>query len=291
VPQRSRIDVYRYQDYRALLADYYAERKAHGRGFSYRAFSRRAGLSSPNHLKRVIEGERNLSPEMAQRFAEACGLTGKEAQYFCELVEFNQARTTAEKQARYEALASHRGYRRAQKLDVAQASYHAHWYVPAIRELAGSRDFRADARSIAARLLPAISVEQAEHALSVLTELGMLVKTVDGRLVQAQAVVSTGAETSGVHIVAYHANMMQRAIASIDLVPKPARDISSLTMRVSSRGFSRIKQRVQEFRRELVGLESADALEPAGSAGDEIVVQLNFQLFPLTRLPSEAGEI
>jgi uncharacterized protein (TIGR02147 family) len=289
VTQRARLDVYRYLDYRVLLADYYAERKTHGRGFSYRAFSRKAGLSSPNHLKRVIEGERNLSPEMAQRFAEACGLAGKEAQYFCELVEFNQARTSAEKQARYEALASHRGYRRAQKLDVAQAAYHSHWYVPAIRELAGSRTFRADPSWIAEQLLPAISVEQAEHAVSVLTELGLLVKTVDGRLVQAQSVVSTGAETSGVHIVAYHKQMMQRAISSIDLVPKPARDISSLTLRVSSRGLARIKQRIQEFRRELVGLESADALEIAGAESDEVVVQLNLQLFPLTRLPSEAG--
>src|SRR5205085_2392007 len=137
------------------------------------------------------------------RFADACGLAGKEAQYFCELVEFNQARTSAEKQARYEALASHRGYRRAQKLDVAQASYHSQWYVPAIRELAGSRGFRAEPSWIAAQLLPEITVEQAEHALSVLLELGLLVKTVDRRLVQAQSVVSTGAETSGVHIVAY----------------------------------------------------------------------------------------
>jgi uncharacterized protein (TIGR02147 family) len=289
VTQRPRLDVYRYLDYRVLLADYYAERKENGRGFSYRAFSRKAGLSSPNHLKRVIEGERNLSPEMAQRFAEACGLSGKEAQYFCELVEFNQARTSSEKQARYEALASHRGYRRAQKLDVAQAAYHSHWYVPAIRELAGSRAFRADPSWIAQQLLPAISVEQAEHALSVLTELGLLVKTVDGRVVQAQSVVSTGAETSGVHIVAYHKQMMQRAITSIDLVPKPARDISSLTLRVSGRGLARIKQRIQEFRRELVGLESADAMELAGAESDEVVVQLNLQLFPLTRLPSDAG--
>src|SRR5262249_11234574 len=155
----------------------------------------------------------------------------------------NQARTSPEKQARYEALASHRGYRRAQKLDVAQAAYHAEWFVPAIRELAGSRSFQPDPRWIAEQLLPAISVEQAEHALAVLLDLGLLVKTVDGRLIQAEPVVSTGPETSGVHIVAYHRAMMQRALASIDLVPKPGRDISSLTLRVSERGLTRIKQR------------------------------------------------
>ena len=286
VAARSRLDVYRYQDYRRWLADFYAERKREGRGFSYRAFSKRAGLASPNHLKRVIEGERNLSAEMAQRFADACGLVGKEAQYFCALVDFNQARTHVEKQARYEALASHRGYRRAQRLDLAQASYHGQWYVPAIRELAGSPQFDPDPSWVAGQLLPAITPAEAEHALAVLIELGLLVRDGAGKLVQAEAVVSTGPETAGVHIVNYHRSMMQRAMASIDLVPKPARDISALTLRVRASALARLKQRIQEFRRELVGLEGTESQ----GDGDDIVVQLNMQLFPLTRLPREAND-
>jgi uncharacterized protein (TIGR02147 family) len=275
VPAKSRIDVYRYVDYRAWLRDFYADRKAHGRGFSYRAFSRKAGFASPNHLKRVIDGERNLSAEMAQRFADACGLDGKEALYFCELVGFNQARTTEERQTRYEALASYRGFRRAQKLDIAHAEYHTQWYVPAIRELAASRGFRPDPAWIAQRMIPPITTEQAEQALSLLVQLGMLVYDADNRLVQSESVVSTGAETSGVHIVNYHRTMMQRAIESIDLIPRSERDISALTLCVGTAELSRIKQRIQEFRRELVGIEGA------GGRG-EIVIQINFQLYPLT---------
>jgi uncharacterized protein (TIGR02147 family) len=283
VSNRVRIDVYRYVDYRAWLRDFYADRKEHGRGFSYRSFSRRAGLSSPNHLKRVIEGERNLSPEMAQRFADACGLEGKEALYFCELVAFNQARTTEERRARYEALSSYRGFQRAQKLDLAHAAYHSQWYVPAIRELAASAGFRDDPDWIAARMLPKITREQAEHALSLLVELGMLVRSDGDQLVQSEAVVSTGPETSGVHIVNYHRTMMQRAIESIDLVPRAERDISALTLCVGEAELARIKQRIQEFRRELVGIERA------GNRG-EIVVQLNVQLYPLTCAERTGGE-
>jgi uncharacterized protein (TIGR02147 family) len=283
VARRTRIDVYRYLDYRALLRDYYADRKQHGRGFSYRAFSRRAGLSSPNHLKRVIEGDRNLSPETAQRFADACGFEGKEALYFCELVAFNQARGTEERRVRYEALSSHRGFRRAHKLDAAHAAYHGQWYVPAIRELAGSRGFRADAAWIAGRMLPPISVEQAEQALALLLELGLLIRDADGRVVQSEAVVSTGPETSGVHIVNYHHAMMQRAILAIDLVPRADRDISALTLCVDREGLARLKQRIKEFRRELVGVE--------GAAGrGDIVVQINFQLYPLTQAAEAGGE-
>jgi uncharacterized protein (TIGR02147 family) len=73
---------------------------------------------------------------------------------------------------------------------------------------------------------------------------------------------------------------MQRAIASIDLVPRAERDISALTMCVSREGLLRLKQRVQDFRRELVGLEGADGR-------GEIVVQVNFQLYPLTQTVRE----
>jgi len=52
--------VYAYLDYRAFLRDYYAERKAASRAFSYRAFSKRAGVSAPNYLKLVIDGKRSL---------------------------------------------------------------------------------------------------------------------------------------------------------------------------------------------------------------------------------------
>jgi hypothetical protein len=45
---RRRIDVFEYLDYRRLLEDYYRLHKPHG--FSYRAFSLRAGVRTPNYL-------------------------------------------------------------------------------------------------------------------------------------------------------------------------------------------------------------------------------------------------
>src|SRR5690606_28781944 len=112
------IDIFGYMDYRAFLRDFYAEKKASGRGFSFRAFSRRAGLGSPNYLKLVMDGDRNLTPEMAERFAAACGLKGDAATFFCELVGFNQARNTAERSDRFARLTTYRKYRAAHQLEV-----------------------------------------------------------------------------------------------------------------------------------------------------------------------------
>ena len=63
------VDVFRYRDYRQYLRDVYGARKQSEYGFSYRAFARKAGLSAPNYLKLVADGQRKLTPEMATRFA------------------------------------------------------------------------------------------------------------------------------------------------------------------------------------------------------------------------------
>lgn len=271
---RSAVDVFRYLDYRAFLADYYKAKKR--RGFSYRAFSRAAGLGAPNYLKLVIARQRNLTPAMAERFAAACGLRGDAAEYFVELVAFNQARTNERRNASYARLEAFGRYRRGHRLELAHASYHSTWYLPAIRELVVSAGFRDDPRWIAEALWPSIKPNEATAALDALLALGLLERDAHGRLRQRDAVVSTGPETQGMHIANYHAEMMRRATAAIETVPAPARDISSLTFCVGPEALRRLKQRIQEFRRELIELVEA---EPERHQ----VVQLNLQLFPLSR--------
>jgi len=279
------IDVFAYLDYRAYLRDFYNARKAGSRGFSYRSFSRKAALKSPNYLKLVIDGERNLSAEMAERFGEACGLGDDEARYFVDLVAFNQASSLAERDKHYARLTGYQRYRNAHKLDLAHAAYYSAWYMPAIRELAARSDFREDSSWIAEQLVPPITKLDAERSLQVLLELGMLVRDGAGKLRQAEVLLSTGPETRGLHIAAYHRGMMQRAMESIDLVPPAERDISSLTVCLGANGLRSFKERVQRFRRELLELSALED-EP------ERVVQMNFQLFPLSKSahkPSDKG--
>lgn len=270
------LDVYRYLDYRRLLADYYRMKKAEGRGFSYRAFSRRAGLSSPNHLKRVMDGARNLSARSAEQYSQAMGLDGERADYFTSLVRFNQATSSRDRQQAYQHLRSFRGYQSVQLIDARYAHYHAHWYVPTIREMALRRDFRADPAWIAERLLPPIQVAEAAEALDVLFALGMLSVDDSGRVQQAEPVVSTGEQTQSLHISRYHAGMLDMAKSAIDDLPPEQRYITSLTFCVSESAQERVRQRIARFRQELIA-ELAEETE-----GDR-VLQLGIQLFPLTR--------
>jgi uncharacterized protein (TIGR02147 family) len=271
---RCPIDVFRYHDYREFLAAYYDHKKE--QGFSYRAFAKAAGLGAPNYLQLVIKGRRNLTSEMAFRFADACGLGQDAAEYFVTLVAFNQATEQQDRNRHYQKLSTFGRYRRAQKLELGEAAYHSKAYLPAIRELALSPHFRAGPEWLAEQLSPPIKPSEARQAIDTLLELGLLERGADGGLRQAARVVSTGPETTGLHIANYHAEMMQRAASAMTLIPQQERDISSLTFCLDSEGLGRLKQRIQTFRRELIDFAEMQAAPSQ-------VVQLNVQLFPLTR--------
>jgi uncharacterized protein (TIGR02147 family) len=232
-------------------------------------------------LKLVIDGERNLTPSMAERFADACRLKGKASEFFVVLVRFCQAKTLNERALIYQELQRFRRYRNAHQLDAAQDTYHATWYLPAIRELVATRGFREDPTWIAERLLPKIRPEQAEQAIDTLLQLGLLSRSKKGALRQTEPVISTGADrVRSLHLRSYHATMLQQAITSMDRLPATRRDISSLTLKLGPDGIQKLKKRIQEIRREFIDL--AESENPATQ-----VVHVGFQLFPLSEQEPE----
>lgn len=272
-------DVFHYRDYRRYLQDVYSIRKNEEYGFSYRSFAKRVGSAAPNYLKLVSDGQRNLSPEMAIRFAQALGLSGEAADYFCDLVAFNQATTALERDRCYQRLTRYTRYRKAFRLDAAHAEYHSEWYIPAIRELVACEGFVEDPKWISRKLKPNISTRQAEHALAVLARLGLTGRDDAGTLVLNEPVVSTGDDKPlGHHVATFHRTMLERAQEALDHCSRDEREIAGLTLSVSRRQLADFKRRLYEFRQELVQL----AVEASKSEAPTDVVQINFQLFPLT---------
>jgi len=274
VRRRALVDVFAYRDYRAFLAAYYARRKQQKDGFSFARFSEEVELRSPNYLKLVIDGERNLTPELARRFAAGCGLRDDALDYFCALVVFDQASSARERDVHYRALQAFPRFRQSHRLDAAQSAYHAHWYVPALYELCARVDLSQDPKTLAGSLLPPITPKQASRALAVLQELGLLVR-VRGRLEQRDPVIETGTGPLGHHVVQFHRAMMERAAEALDHVPREEREIASLTLCLSESRLRDLKGELEAFRARVLERYMKDETP-------ERVVQVNFQMFPLS---------
>lgn len=271
-----RPSVFEYLDYRAYLRDFYDAEKARRPAFSYRYFARRAGQASPNFLKLVIEGKRNLGKESISAFAGALDLDKEETLFFSELVTFSQATTQEEKNRYFSRIAASRNFRRAGRIDGELFEYLSHWHIPAIRELTATSGFREDPKWIAAQLRPTITAREAAHALKVLLRLGLIRRTDDGRIERGEPSWTTGHEVQSFAVVNYHQEMLTRAIEAMTSVPQAERDVSSLTVCVKTSTVAEIKRRIHAFNEELLALCDADQ-DP------ELVVQIGLQCFPLSK--------
>ena len=271
-----RPSVYEFVDHRAYLKAYYEAEKQRRPAFSYRYFARRAGQSSPNFLKLVIEGKRNLGKESIPAFAKALDLDAEQAAFFAELVAFSQATTTEEKNRHFVRIAASRNFRKARRIEGELFEYLSHWYIPAVRELAARPDFHDEAKWIAAELRPTVSAREAAHAMKVLLSLGLLVKQADGRVDRGEPSWTTGHEVTSFAVVNYHQEMLRRASDAIASVVQAEREISSLVVCVSLDTLPEIKRRMHAFHEELMALCDADK-------SPEIVYQIGMQCFPLSQ--------
>lgn len=275
------VRVYDFLDYRAYLRAYYEAAKRARPSFSYRLFSRLAGLRSPNFLKLVIEGERNLGSDSVARFSEALGLAGDEAVFFADLVAFSQAQTLSEKNRAFERIAASRRFRAARRIDGELFAYLSHWYNPVIRELAARADFVEDPRWIASRVRPRITPAEAAEAMKLLLSLGLLVRDPEsGRVLRGEPTLTTEHEVRSIGAAAFHRQMIERAAESIETVPRELRDLAALTVCISPRTAALVKERIHQFREAMAEICDSDR-EGA------VVYQLNLQWFPLSASEEE----
>lgn len=271
-----RPSIFDYLDYRIFLKDIFNFKKQNNSLYSYRVFAGKAGFSSPNFLKLIIDGKRNLSNEGVGKVARGFELKKQERDYFENLVYMNQASNHAEKDHYYKKMMTVNGYLKSHKLDKAGYAYFSKWYYPAIREIAVFRDRNITPDEIAQSLNPGITAREAEKALDVLQELGLIMRNKEGLWEQADSVVSTGPEVKSLIITNYHKEMMKLGMEAIERYPSDERDISAVILSVKKEKFTEFKQKIIAFRKELLKLACEDK-DP------DQVIQINIQAFPLTK--------
>jgi uncharacterized protein (TIGR02147 family) len=268
-------NIFEYGDYRLFLDHAFRAMKVRDKKFSLRFFARVAGFKAHSFLRLVIQGKSNLSPDSIDKMAKAFKFNAEQTRFFRNLVHLNQATTTEEKHHFAKAILKSQTYRKIHPLRESQYQYFACWYYSVVRELVGLPGFREDARWIAAHTIPHIQPQEAEEALTHLLKLGLLQRDENGKLIQAEKVVSTPAEVSSAFIANWHREYLKKAAESIDTVPRERRDISAVSLSFSKENIEVIKQMIAEFRKEIVQVALQESNRDA-------LYQLNIQFFPIS---------
>jgi hypothetical protein len=90
--------IYDYSSYRVYIAEYYQNEKCtRAAGFTYAEFANEAELGSPNYVKLIVNGSRNLTISNIHQMAYCMNLKGEELAYFETLVLEEQSKTARER--------------------------------------------------------------------------------------------------------------------------------------------------------------------------------------------------
>jgi uncharacterized protein (TIGR02147 family) len=270
-------DIYQYLDYRIFLRDYFNEEKELNKNFSHQYFARKAGIGSTGFVLHVIKHERNLTKPVLLKIARAMGLNAKQTSYFEALVSFDQAKTPSDKDCYYTRIAEHRKTISIKTVDEQQYEFYSAWYNSVIRELITLRKSNNDPKYLAKLLLPPVSPAQVKKSLKVMESLGIIKKNHEGAYSQKEPFLSGGGPVRNLAIVNYQKEMINHSLEAWNRFQKNEISMNTLTLCMSEALVEKIRAEIQDFKKRLLEIVSAEKIPP------ERVYNININLFPVTK--------
>lgn len=265
--------IFEYVDYRLYLKDYFEERKAADRRYSYREFGEAMQVDTSN-VHKLLNGKVHL-PARCYSFAiDYLRLAGRSAEYFILLVTYARARSGNVRGDILQKAMALREIACRQIDETHLDQYFGDWWVVAIRSILDVMDGRAVAGEISKRLVPNVNEWDVARALDALLALGMVRKGSSGRLVSTDAHVTASGEIKTRAVRRYQETIFTLASESVRRFAPDERDISTITMSVDADAVSRIREILKECRRQ-IQIEVDEARNP------DRVMQLCMACFPL----------
>jgi uncharacterized protein (TIGR02147 family) len=272
-------DISTYTDYRQFLKDYYEEMKSKNPGFSYLAFAQKAGLNSKGFLYNVISGKRTLSRSNILGFIQAMKLDKYEADYFENLVAFNQAKNLKERNLFFERLTSIKSAGKTvwapQLVRSDQFEYYSKLHHSVIRSLIDLYGFNGDYVWLASIVRPRITLKQAKKSVKLLERIGLIKMQKDCSYKVVNKSIATPAEVVNLAVQNFHKEAGELGLKALNELPRDKRNISGVTLGISQETYIVLCEEIQAFRLRLLQIAEADKNADA-------VYQCNFQFFPVS---------
>lgn len=254
------------------LRDLFLSKKKKKSKLTLRKLADLAGLKSPGYLTNLFKGKNPVTQNLVPKFSEAFELKKYESEYLEALVLFQNAKDHSSKRKNFEKVMSLRKGR-GEELDLSQYEYFTKWYYVAIREFLDCYVFKGDFKELAGKLVPKITPLQAKKAIEVLVKNKLIAQNSEGIYQKLNPVVSTG-EWKSLAVADFQLATLDLAKQSFQNVAKEKRNISTLTVTLSSESLKLLDLELKIFRKKILEIAIADT-QPEG------VFQINLHVFPL----------
>ncbi len=278
-------EVFTYLDHRDFLKEWFEAKRTLSKAFSYRTFAKKAGFASHAFLSEVIQGRRNLSEDSSEKCLPALGLAGDAAKYFQFLVRYGQETHLDKRRDLLSELLRLQAYRAVGRVNGEQSEFFTNWLHIAVREVAVFSKL-STAAQMAGFFQPPAQPQEVERSLKLLERLELLKASPDGGWEYSFPRLTPGDVPPEI-LRSLKRQMILLSQDRLSLPESPDTHISSVTVSVSRRRLSRVREILERTRKEILAETATDE-----DSADQ-VLQVNFQMFPLTssleRYRSEHG--
>lgn len=274
----------KFTDFRIYLKEFFEFKKrtqsTRIRPYSYAAFSAAADIKSPNYLKLIIDGQRNLSDEMIKKFSKAMMHSRAEAMEFKALVHYGQAKDPLERNQNLRALADLRVKHKIKSGEIDADIWDSipSWVGWAIKALVDQKGASFKEEDIRETLKGRASTDEIKKTLSKLLSDGDLVQDyTNDTLKRGKQSAPTGAIP--VELVRkLQAELIYLGLESLAQDKPEDREFGAFTMALTEKEFEALKFEIRQLRRRWY---KEFGLAREEDKGDR-VFQLNIQLFPMS---------
>jgi uncharacterized protein (TIGR02147 family) len=271
------ITIFDFVNSRKYLEAWFNERKEENKAFSHRMLANELSLHSPNYILLIMQGKRNLNPDLRIKLSKFMGLTPKESEYFEYLVGFTQAKTDDEKRDFWTKIMNCRKEVRVDRIDDEYIyEYYSNWYNPAIRELVVSPEFDGNPETLCKWVQPSITVSQAKNSIELLLRLNMI-KKVGNLYEQTAECIGTDNDVRCLAVSNFHRAMANLGLNSMERMRQNERTVTGVTVYITERMYEEATKKITALKKELF------AIEKSYSEEKRRVYHLNCQLFPVSK--------
>lgn len=282
-----------YMNYREFLADFYTYKRASTkkslRPYNYAMFSAAANIKSPNYLKMIIEGKRNLSDDMVGKFAKALGMNKEQGEELNLLVNFTQSMDPADRNLWLKKLSEHRVGSKLKAGEIDRRTWEKvpNWVAWIIYAMVDQQGVVFDVKTLKNLLRGKAAEDEIETALNTLIASGELkMDTATGELRKGRSLIENPEEVPVALVRKLQAQLMYMGLESLYQDAPTDREFGTLTMSLNKSEFEELKFKLRQMRK---GMHKDNSIARMNSKGER-VYQLNIQLFPVTNAVN-SGEV
>lgn len=272
-----------FTDFRQYLKEFYEFKRqtqsSRLRQYSYAHFSAAANIKSPNYLKLIIEGQRNLSPDSIKKFAKALQLNKDDGEEFRVLVLYGQSSDPLERNRYLRELAEIRVKKKIKAGEISKEVWDdvPSWVTWALYALVDQEGATFDLDQVREHLQGRAKRDEIKKALDYLLKTGALIEEGEGYR-KGKHTIPAPENVPPALVRKLQAELIYLGMESLFEGDPKDREFGSFTMALTENEFEKLKFELRHLRKRIM----KDVLVEREKQKGDRVFQFNIQLFPVT---------